>query len=85
MAIQPTICTTCGSTQTPKKHTPGSIVIELILWCCFFVPGLIYSCWRISRRRYACRDCGSYGLIPIHTPRGKALANELATAPRPGA
>jgi hypothetical protein len=67
-----TICTQCGSTSTPKSFTPGSIIIELILWCCFLVPGLIYSCWRISARRKVCRECGGH-LIPLYSPRGKQL------------
>jgi hypothetical protein len=38
------ICATCGSVMTPKTHTPGNILVELILWLMLLIPGIIYSC-----------------------------------------
>ena len=51
-----------------------SILIEIILWLCFLVPGLIYSAWRISKRHDVCPSCGGADLVPLGSPRGKELA-----------
>jgi hypothetical protein len=42
------ICQDCGAQGTPKSHTRGSILIELVLWLLFIIPGLLYSLWRLS-------------------------------------
>lgn len=61
-------CQDCGTTAKPKKRTPGSFCIELLLWVFFILPGLIYSLWRLSARHPVCRLCGSPRLIPAHSP-----------------
>lgn len=68
------ICRDCGSVGRVKQITPGSIFIELILWCCFIVPGLIYSFWRLSKRHEVCAACGGQSIIPLDTPVGAKLA-----------
>lgn len=68
------ICATCGTIGKPKTITRGSIFIEIILWLCFLVPGLIYSIWRLTTRRAACAACGETQLIPLDSPAGKAAA-----------
>ena len=40
------VCKACGVIGEAKRATRGSFGIELILWLCFIVPGLIYSLWR---------------------------------------
>ena len=67
------ICTACGSTGKTKSETPGSIFIEILLWLCFIVPGLIYSIWRMSRRHKVCAACGSAALVPASSPVGQRL------------
>ena len=37
------ICSHCGYTGTAKKVTKGSTLMELVLWLCFIIPGLLYS------------------------------------------
>lgn len=67
------ICTTCGTRGAPARHTRGNIFIELILWLCLIIPGLIYSIWRISTRQEVCPGCGLPNMIPVSTPAGKKL------------
>lgn len=64
-------CPSCGDTNSGKNQTRGSIFIELVLWLCFLLPGLIYSIWRLSSRQQVCRVCGNPGLIPTNSPRAK--------------
>jgi len=70
------ICGRCGTVGAPRKETPGSIWIEVVLWLCFVVPGLVYSIWRLSRRHEVCRACGSAELLPLNSPLGRKAAAE---------
>ncbi len=71
------ICANCGSRGKTKRAVKGSFWIELVLWLCFIVPGLIYSVWRETSRHTACRECGSADLLPVDSPRGKKLVKEF--------
>lgn len=67
-------CTNCGACiDETKTITPGNIGIELLLWLCFIMPGVIYSVWRVSARYEACPYCESPDLIPVDSPRAKQL------------
>ncbi len=77
MANTPMICSTCGQTGGLKTETPGSFLIELVLWLFFLLPGLIYSIWRISARKQVCASCGGAAMIPLNSPRGQQLQREL--------
>ena len=73
------VCTDCGTQAKPRTATPGSIGIEILLWLCFLVPGLIYSAWRMSARRDdACPECGGK-MVSLETPVGARLAAGVAT------
>jgi hypothetical protein len=61
-------CTTCGAVGAPKSHTRGSIWVEIVLWLCFLLPGLVYSLWRLSTRQKVCRTCGAATLVPLDSP-----------------
>lgn len=80
MAKQRMICAACGSTGIPKTDTPGSFLIELLLWCFFLLPGLIYSIWRIASRKKVCPLCKSAEMIPLDSPRGRKLDQDYGQA-----
>lgn len=67
------VCTTCGSRGDPTTITRGSIWIEIVLWCFFLIPGLIYTIWRLTTRSKACPACGAPSMVPINSPVGKRL------------
>lgn len=71
------VCQNCGTRGEPKIITPGSTLIELVLWLCFIVPGLIYSLWRISARKKGCPSCGQTNMIDVNTPIGKQIIEKL--------
>lgn len=75
------ICTACGERGSGKVITKGSILIELILWLCFLVPGLIYSIWRHSSRYNGCRSCKSTALVPVKSPVGQKLMRDFGSKP----
>jgi len=69
------VCTVCEARGTPVMHTKGSFLIELFLWLCFIVPGLIYSIWRLATKKHVCSKCGSYLIVPDNSPAGKRILN----------
>lgn len=69
------LCPSCGAQARPITHTPGSILIELLLWCCFLLPGLVYSLWRLSaRKRNVCPHCRNPGMIALDSPQAQQIA-----------
>jgi hypothetical protein len=70
------VCTACGTRGWGKTVTKGSIFIELFLWLCLLVPGLIYSIWRLTSRHKACEACGNTSIVPVDSPIGKKLLAE---------
>jgi len=77
MAKKKMICRNCGSLAAPKTKTPGNFFIELVLWCCILLPGIIYSIWRHSSKHWVCRSCGSSEVIAPLSPAGKKLMMEF--------
>ena len=72
------VCTTCGHHGAAKSHTRGSMLVEIVLWLLFLLPGLIYSLWRVSTRRRVCAACGGTALVPPDTPAGKRMLQDSA-------
>jgi hypothetical protein len=70
------VCTSCGYVGEPTTVTKGSFGIELILWLCFLIPGLIYSIWRLSTRYEACPSCRQTTLIPSGSPMAKKFLQD---------
>jgi hypothetical protein len=71
------ICSNCGTRGRPTTRTRGSFFIELILWICLIIPGLIYSIWRLTTRHKVCPACGHETMISVSSPRGKQLTKQL--------
>jgi uncharacterized membrane protein len=77
------ICQDCGTIGTPIEVIKGSFWIELILWLCFLIPGLIYSIWRRTKNSNICSKCKSTSIIPTESPRGRKLMEEYAIKEKP--
>lgn len=67
-------CKACEHIGAPRRQTRGSFAIEVVLWLCIIVPGLIYSLWRLTTRHNVCQACGSDQLVPLNTPAGQRIA-----------
>jgi hypothetical protein len=61
-------CMTCGTDGPGRSRTSGSIAIEIVLWVCLIVPGVVYSIWRLTTRRKVCAACGSEQVVPYAAP-----------------
>lgn len=67
------VCTMCGHAGKPVMRVRGSMLIEIVLWLCLIVPGLIYSLWRLGSKHQACAACGAATLVPSDSPVGRKL------------
>lgn len=72
------VCSNCGYHGEPKRVTKGNFFIELILWLCLLIPGIIYSIWRLSSRYDACPKCGAPNMVPEGSPIGMKLLRDMA-------
>jgi hypothetical protein len=70
-------CLDCGFVGYPKRHTPGTFLMELVLWIFFIIPGVIYSIWRLSGRYSGCAKCGSKRIVLVDSPIARAALNNL--------
>ena len=67
------VCTTCGYIGDPITMTPGSFLVELVLWLLMIAPGLIYTVWRFSGRYKGCPSCKKATMIPVSSPFGQKI------------
>ena len=74
------VCTQCGYVGKPKRAIKGNGFIEIILWLCFIIPGLVYSIWRSSSRYKVCPKCRNASLIPMDSTRAKTIMSETMTS-----
>lgn len=70
------VCTQCGHVGLPTTVTRGHFAIELILWLCFLLPGIIYSVWRLATRHQACPICGNPHMLPRSAPMAQKFIRE---------
>ncbi len=68
-------CTSCSNTtRNPKMKGRGWI--EVILWLCYLIPGLIYSIWRRSGTPSVCPSCEKETLIPAALAKSEGAASQ---------
>lgn len=73
------LCTACGHVGETETIYKGHILIEVVLWLCFLVPGLIYSIWRRTSTYEACPSCGNANMLPAHAPMAQKFIAENPT------
>jgi hypothetical protein len=71
------ICSHCGYVGKPVSQMKGSFLMEIALWLFFLFPGLLYSIWRLTSVEKVCPQCKSPNMIPVDSPRGKKIWEEL--------
>lgn len=67
------VCPNCRSVIHPARVTPGSTFLEVLLWLCFLLPGILYTAWCSANKKTVCPICGAQNLVPLSTPAGQAL------------
>jgi len=71
------ICRACWLVATPKIITKGSTFIEVVLWCLFLIPGILYSVWRYITKEKVCPGCFSLGVSPIDSLMGLKFFDDV--------
>lgn len=56
-------CPLCRYHGPAAKLISGSFAIEVVLWLCGILPGLLYTLWRKSSEGYGCPCCGNEHVI----------------------
>jgi ssDNA-binding Zn-finger/Zn-ribbon topoisomerase 1 len=53
------ICPSCRYAGESKAIAKGSRKIEITLWCCLILPGMLYTMWRRSKdgQYQGCPQC----------------------------
>ena len=70
------VCTNCGHVGSTTTVTKGHFALEVVMWICFLVPGIIYSVWRLTTRQEACSVCGNVNLLPKAAPMAQKFLRE---------
>ena len=73
-------CMACGEDfkQPPDQPLRGSTFIEVVLWLCYIIPGVIYSHWRRSEKfKSVCPVCHSNQVVPTSSRAAIAHAKIL--------
>ncbi len=71
------VCAQCGEIRKPVTVTGGNLLIEIFLWCCFLLPGLLYSVWRLaSRKKNCCPDCRIPSMVSVKSKVGRELTED---------
>lgn len=70
------VCLRCGSVDGARQVRRGSLVVEVLLWLMWLLPGLIYTAWRWSTLHAVCVCCGAAELVPVDSPRGRQLMRD---------
>jgi hypothetical protein len=71
------VCMRCEETRVPNDSAKGSLALEILLWVCAILPGVVYSIWRRTTQTPSCPVCGSKELIPAHVPKGERISDDL--------
>lgn len=75
-------CPSCGTVGVPQFRKSGSTSVAVVLWLLGILPGLIYSIWRASTKRYVCPKCEQTGVIPLDSPKAVAALSNQGLANR---
>ncbi|QXZ09965.1 hypothetical protein KUF54_01445 [Comamonas sp. Y33R10-2] len=70
------VCRNCEEIGDVRTQDSGNAYIELALWLCFLVPGIIYSAWRRRNKVQLCGACGSKNLVAARTAAGRKIIGE---------
>lgn len=72
------VCLDCGTHAKPKEAYKGNVALELILWCFFLLPGLIYTIYRSTSGYPVCKHCKSSRVVPEDSIMAKQLMQKFS-------
>ena len=69
-------CTSCDN-FTPTAQRKGNSWIELALYLCYIIPGVIYSIWRRTGSPNICPLCKSGALVPAAMAKPRNIPQKV--------
>lgn len=67
------VCQNCEEVGRVIIHMPGSNILEIVLFLCYLVPGIIYAVWRRQSKKQVCGACGSDRIVAAKTRVGLSI------------
>lgn len=75
LAKGPYVCTNCE--YIGQAYQSGSFWLGLVLWCCYIVPGLLYTIWCMTTAKNVCPKCGQKTMLSVKLPKGEKLRDKI--------
>ena len=51
------VCMECSCQRDPIWVKRGWLIVEIVMWLLYILPGVIYSIWRRVRKQQVCPNC----------------------------
>ncbi len=77
------VCMECGCQQEPIMAKRGMLIIELLMWLLYILPGVIYPIWRRVRKHEVCPNCGEPSVVLTSSSRAMKMTRLLNMFPQP--
>jgi hypothetical protein len=77
------ICLVCGCQRVPVMVRRGHVIIEILLWLCYLLPGVVYTLWRTLRRHEVCPNCRNPSMVKTTSPQAFHLRKLMTTLSQP--
>lgn len=68
------VCSSCSYKDKPIIYKRGSGTLEIVLWICGIIPGILYTAWRNYTAIMVCPNCETASMISTKTSYGQRLA-----------
>ena len=68
------VCSICSYKDKPITFRRGSGKLEIALWICGILPGLLYTLWRNYTAILVCPNCERASMISTKSSYGQRLA-----------
>jgi len=73
------VCMECGCQRDPVNAKRGLLIIELLMWLLYILPGVIYSIWRRVRKQQVCPNCGNPSVVLTSSSRAMGVMRLMKT------
>jgi len=77
------VCMECGCQREPIMAKRGMLIIELLMWLLYILPGVIYSIWRRVRKQEVCPNCGTPSVVLTSSSRAMKMMRLMNMFPQP--
>jgi hypothetical protein len=82
------ICKACGTQGGTERRSPSNLGVEIVVWLAalllaavthwvLVLGALWFTLWRFTGRHRACGECDSREVIPLSSPLGQQLAEQM--------